>query len=270
VLSASALALAASRPNPNDPLTFRRRMVEVGARIQTYKFDVTQFNVGMRGELAAGWNYDVYYGRGRVDSSQGLQNDVSRARLTSGLNGCPAGSPAGCVTVDAFGPDRISAAAANYIRIASAVDQFGFDRDNVVASVTGSLGNIGGRDIGTAFGVEYRRDASSFIPSDPAQTGDLTGFNAVKPINGSFDTKEVFGEVSVPVLEMLTLAAKGRYSDYSTVGGNFTWSVEGDFRPIDDVRVRATYSRANRAPTGWNTSCTIRRRCGNLRSAGAA
>lgn len=249
LLSASARALAASRANPTAPLTFRRRLTEVGPRIQTFNFDVTQFNVGAKGKLFNDWNFDVYYGRGRVDSSQGLQNDVSRSRLTSGLNGCPAGSPAGCVSVDAFGAGRITPAAASYIRIASAVDQFGFDRDNVVASANGTLGSLPAGDIGAAFGVEYRRDASRFTPSDPAQTGDLTGFNAVKPVNGSFDTKEVFGEVSVPIIDMLTLAAKGRYSDYSSVGGNFTWSVEGDFRPVDDVRMRATYSRANRAPS---------------------
>lgn len=249
VLSASARALAAGRADPNAPLTFRRRMTEVGPRIQTYIFDVTQLNFGMKGRLFDDWNFDVYYGRGRVDSAQGLQNDVSRSRLTAGLNGCPTGSPAGCVVVDAFGAGRISTAAANYIRIASAVDQFTFDRDNVVAAANGTLGSLPGGDIGVALGVEYRRDASDFIPSDPAQTGDLTGFNAVKPVNGSFDTKEAFGEVSLPVFDMLTLAAKGRYSDYSTVGGIFTWSVESDFRPIDDVRMRATYSQANRAPS---------------------
>ena len=249
VLSPSALALAAGRADPNATLTFRRRMVEVGPRIQNYNFDVTQLNVGARGKLFDGWDFDIYYGRGRVDSSQGIQNDVSRSRLTSGLNGCPTGSPAGCVRVDAFGAGRITTAAANYIRIASAVDSFTFDRDNVVASANGKLGTLPGGDIRAAVGVEYRRDASDFVPSDPAQTGDLTGFNAVKPISGSFDTKEVFGEVSLPVVDMLTLAAKGRYSDYSTVGGNFTWSVEGDFRPVDDIRLRGTYSRAARAPS---------------------
>jgi iron complex outermembrane recepter protein len=249
VLSPSALALAATRANPLAPLTFRRRTVEVGPRIQTFNFDVTQVNAGIKGELFAGWNYDIYYARGRVDSAQGLQNDVSRSRLTSGLNGCPTGSPAGCVVVDAFGPGRLTPAAVNYIRIASAVDQFAFDRDNIVGVVNGSLGSLPGGDIGVAVGVEYRRDASSFIPSDPAQRGDLTGFNAVQPISGSFNTKEVFGEVRLPVIDMLAIDLKGRYSDYSTVGGNFTWSVGGEFKPIDDIRMRATYSVANRAPS---------------------
>jgi iron complex outermembrane recepter protein len=249
VLSAAARALAATRANPLAPLTFRRRTVEAGPRIQTFNFDVTQFNIGTKGKLFDGWDFDVYYGRGRVDSAQGLQNDVSRSRFTSGLNGCPVGSPAGCVVVNAFGPNTLTPAAVNYIRIASAVDQFAFDRDNVVGSISGSIPGFSGKDIGIAFGAEYRRDASRFIPSDSAQRGDLTGFNAVQPINGSFDTKEVFGEVSVPVFDMLTLDAKARYSDYSTVGGNFTWSVGGEFKPIDDVRFRSTYSKANRAPS---------------------
>ena len=249
VLSASARALAAGRPNPLAPLVFRRRTAEAGPRIQTFDFDVTQLNAGFRGKLVDGWDFDVYYARGRVSSAQGLQNDVSRSRFTSGLNGCPVGSPAGCVVVNAFGPNTLTPAAINFIRISSAVDQFRFDRDNIVASVTGKLGAIGGRDIGVAAGVEYREDSSTFIPSDAARNGDLTGFNAVQPIRGSFNTKEVFGEVSVPLLEILTLEAKGRYSDYSTVGGNFTWTVGGEFKPIDDVRVRATYSNATRAPS---------------------
>ncbi len=248
VLSASARALAAGRPNPLAPLTFRRRTVEAGPRVQTYNFDVTQLTAGVRGALFQGWDYDIYYSRGRVDSTTGLQNDVSRSRFTSGLNGCPAGSPAGCVSVNAFGPNTLTPAAINFIRIASAVDQFSFDRDNVVASVSGTIPGFSGKDIGIALGAEYRRDASGTTPSDAAQRGDLTGFNAVQPIRGSFDTKEIFGEVSVPLLDILTVAAKGRYSDYSTVGGNFTWSVEGEFRPIEDVRLRGTYSQATRAP----------------------
>lgn len=255
VLSASALALAASRANPTAPLTFRRRMAEVGPRIQSFEFDVTQLNAGLTGKVFGDWNWELSYGRGRVDSAQGLQNDVSRARLTSGLNGCPTGSPAGCVSVDAFGPGRITPAAANYIRIASAVDQFAFNRDNVLGSIAGTIPGLAAGDIGIALGAEYRKDSSSFIPSDPAQTGDLTGFNAVKPINGSFNVKEFFGEVSIPLVadapfaKKLTLALKGRYSDYSTVGGNGTYSVEGEWMPVDSVRFRSTYSHANRAPS---------------------
>ncbi len=255
VLTPAAQALAAGRPNPLAPLTFRRRMTEVGPRIQNYDFSVMQLNVGLRGEITDNWDYELYYGYGRVSSSAGLQNDVSRQRLTAGLNGCPAGSPAGCVTVNAFGPGNISPAAANYIRIASAVDTFDFTRDNVVGNITGSLATLPAGDLGVSIGAEYRRDSSNFVPSDPAQRGDLTGFNAVLPIGGSFDTKEVFGELRIPIMadrpgfHELTVELGARYSDYSSVGGNFTWKAGGTYAPVEAVRLRGVYSRATRAPS---------------------
>jgi iron complex outermembrane recepter protein len=255
VLSASARALAATRPNPLAPLTFRRRTVEAGPRVQTFRFDVTQFNVGFNGKAFGDFNYEVYYGRGRVDNSAGLQNDVSRSRLTSGLNGCPAGSPAGCVSVNAFGPNTLTPAAINFVRISSAVDEFSFNRDNVVGSLAGTVPGLSAGRIGIAFGAEYRRDATTFIPSDAAQRGDLTGFNAVLPTSGSFNSKEVFGELSIPLLadkpffNRLTIALKGRYSDYSTVGGITTYSGEGEWVPVEGLRLRSTYSRATRAPS---------------------
>ena len=255
VLSPSALALAASRPDPLAPLTFRRRMAEVGPRIQSFDFNTIQINTGINGQIWNDWKYELYYAYGRVNSAQGLQNDVSRSRLTSGLNGCPTGSPAGCISVDAFGPGRLTPAAVNYIRIASAVDQFTFDRDNVVGTLTGPLFALPAGSVDVSVGAEYRKDRSTFVPSDPAQRGDLTGFNAVKPIAGSFDTKEVFGEARVPLLantpgaQELTLELGARYSDYSSVGGLFTWKAGGTYAPIDGVRFRGVYARATRAPS---------------------
>jgi outer membrane receptor protein involved in Fe transport len=75
-------------------------------------------------------------------------------------------------------------------------------------------------------------------------------FNA----GGSFDVVEVFGEVLLPVLadtpffHELTVGAAGRYADYSTVGGAFTWNVNGVWAPIEDIRFRGTYAVAIRAP----------------------
>ncbi len=255
LLSASAKALAAARPNPLAPLVFRRRLTEVGPRQQTFKFNDYQATVGLRGDLTDNLKYEVYYTYGRVESSQNIRNDVSRQRLTAGLNGCPVGSPVGCVAVNAFGAGNISAAAANFIRITSATDQFTFNRKNLVGSVSGEAFDLGAGPIGFAFGGEYRKDSSNFTPSDPSQRGDITGFNASAPINGSFDVAEIFGELRVPLLadkpfvKNLTLDLAARYSDYSTVGGNSTYRIGGEYTPIDGIRFRGLYSRATRAPS---------------------
>jgi len=70
----------------------------------------------------------------------------------------------------------------------------------------------------------------------------------------NFDVKEVFGEISVPLIEGEDLAesllvdAAVRFSDYSTVGSTLTWKLGTSWVPVDDIRFRGTYSKAVRAP----------------------
>jgi iron complex outermembrane recepter protein len=78
----------------------------------------------------------------------------------------------------------------------------------------------------------------------------VAGFNS----GGQFDVKEVFGEIRLPILSErrffheLSVEGAARYADYSTVGGTFTWNIAGTWAPVRDVRVRASYSQAIRAP----------------------
>jgi outer membrane receptor protein involved in Fe transport len=163
---------------------------------------------------------------------------------------------AGCVPINVFGSGLASADAVKYVRVQSTnLEQS--ELTNAVASVSGSLFNLGmgGDDVGFAFGGEYRKMASRYIPDEFLASGDVLGFNAGKPTSGSYDVKEIFGELNVPVLEdqfihRLGLNAAARYSDYSlsAVGGSWTYSGGIDVAPIEDVTFRAQYSRAVRAP----------------------
>src|SRR5690606_23886613 len=86
-------------------------------------------------------------------------------------------------------------------------------------------------DVAFAVGVEYRKVASEFIPDTALSSGDVIGFNAGNPTAGSYNVKEIFGELNIPILgpdsgiEKLNLNAAARYSDYSldAVGGVFTY-----------------------------------------------
>ncbi|TVQ31000.1 MAG: TonB-dependent receptor [Wenzhouxiangella sp.] len=72
--------------------------------------------------------------------------------------------------------------------------------------------------------------------------------------SGDFDVKEVFFEVSLPLLnnrpgvEDLTLDAAYRYSDYSTLGSTDSWNLRLTYAPIQDIRFRSTLSQTVRAP----------------------
>lgn len=125
------------------------------------------------------------------------------------------------------------------------------------ASLSGDLGflfKLPGGPVGFAVGAEYRREATRSSPSAFSQGGFFDGGAQVLPSGGKFNVKEIYGEISIPLLsgvpfaENLSFGGAGRYSDYSTVGPTVTWKVDATYAPIRDIAVRGTYSKAVRAP----------------------
>jgi outer membrane receptor protein involved in Fe transport len=137
--------------------------------------------------------------------------------------------------------------------------------------------SLPGGPVQFAVGGEYRKEFSENILSDlekgllpegspagPAGTfiGDVSGNqsllfdaqNRTFDSGGSFDVTEVFGEFRVPILadrrffDQLSVEGAVRYADYSTIGGALTWSANGIWAPIPDVRMRGGYGQSIRAP----------------------
>ncbi len=114
-------------------------------------------------------------------------------------------------------------------------------------------------------GFEFRGDSLERIPDEISQAGSagLTGVGgAVTPLAGEVRVTEVFTEVKLPLIQGqpffqdLTIQGAYRYSDYeveddlgfsntfdaTTFNAGLTW------QPIDDIRLRAQFQRAIRAP----------------------
>lgn len=190
------------------------------------------------------------------------------------------GPNSGCVPINLFnGEVAVSPAALDFITdpttTRSRLEQFVAAAE--ITGNTGSFFNLPGGAIQFAFGAEYRREESRtrFDPLDlgllPAGSpagapgtfvGDIDdrqslvfdGQTRTLDTGGDFNVREVFGEIRIPIVadrpffHELTVEGAARYSDYSTVGGAFTWNVNGIYAPIPDVRFRGTYSVAIRAP----------------------
>ena len=245
------------------------RFLSAGSRNSTN--DRTAFRVlgGLRGDITPKLNYEVFYSYARTRNSNVQQGNVSRSRYLSALNTefvpgstsalqCRDASArtAGCVPINVFGSGLASQAAVNYVRVQSTNLEIS-ELQNAIANLSGSLFNLGGggEDIGFSLGAEYRKMSSQFIPDTFLATGDVLGFNASQPTRGSYDVKEAFGELIVPVLRdrfihRLEFNGAARYSDYSlaAVGGNWTYTVGGQLAPVRDITFRGNYSRAVRAP----------------------
>ena len=201
--------------------------------------------------------------------------------ITPGFFTFTPGANSGCVPANLFnGPFSLTPEAVAFIApvttTRSRIDQLVVAGE--LSGDTGAFFNLPGGAVQFAVGAEYRRERSRtrFDPLDlgllPAGSpagaegtfvGDidpdkqsLTFDTTTRTLNtqGEFDVKEVFAEVRIPILadrpffHELTLEGAARYSDYSTIGGTFTWSANGIYAPVRDLRIRGTYSKAVRAP----------------------
>src|SRR6185295_5543948 len=77
---------------------------------------------------------------------------------------------------------------------------------------------------------------------------------ASSPIDRSISVKEAFGEIRVPLIrgmkgvQDLVFDTGYRHSDYSVSGGVSAYKFEVQYSPISDMRFRASYQHAIRAP----------------------
>jgi len=162
---------------------------------------------------------------------------------------------AGCVPYNIFGDGVRNPGATAFVNTNS-VSHSKVTQQVVSGSMSGDFGStmeLPGGSIGFAFGAEYRRETSDSDPAQEIQDG-LTWVGPIAPTPGSFDVKEVFAEINLPVLvnapfaNRLSFGAAVRASDYSTVGSTNSWKVDAVYAPVRSVTFRATYAQAVRAP----------------------
>ena len=146
-------------------------------------------------------------------------------------------------------------------------------QDSVIATISGSPFELPAGPLDIVLGAEYRSNSLLLTSNaDPARLdtaaersayfAGLRGVNAtsfywltnVGTANASSNVKELFGEVAVPLLKDkpgfvdLSLSGAIRLTDYSSSGSVTTWKFGGIWKPIEDLTLRASYSRDIRAP----------------------
>ncbi len=253
-------------------LGFVRRLLEVGERTNDTTRDFFRVVAGLQGELADGrFRWDASYNYGQTTENQRSSGQINVANFrqafaaitdSDDLDGdgdvtdvvCAdaAAHAEGCAPVNIFGQGAITPEALAYIE-APGTFQTDIQQQVFQANISGDLFEIWGGPVGIATGVEYREE-SSLSDFDTLTNQGLNAGNQIPDTEGEFDVVEGFVELRVPILsdvpffETLELAGAVRLSDYSTVGTVTSWNGQVLWAPIEDVRLRATYSRAVRAP----------------------
>jgi iron complex outermembrane receptor protein len=117
------------------------------------------------------------------------------------------------------------------------------------ANLSGDLFDMPGGPLAFAAGVEHRTLDGLYRPDALTVAGEYNGVPSL-PTQGEYDVDEFFTEFNIPVYanadSQLDLSLAGRYSDYSTFGGEttgkagFRWQFSSQFlqsRAIDPARL---------------------------------
>ncbi|WP_271300334.1 TonB-dependent receptor domain-containing protein [Sphingomonas sp. CV7422] len=266
----------------------RKNLTDLGTRREDARRETYRIVGGVRGEFLDTFNYEVSanYGEfkertrvlGNVDVQRlslaldavrnpatgqivcGAQLDASRFAFGEDLGGNAANLAsdiAACQPLNPFGVGSISDATRNYV-LRNTVSEGKITQLDLLANVSGDsskLFNLPGGAVGFSVGAEYRRE-TNYFQADPYVQAGYTFYNALARFDPpSFEVKEAFGELRIPLLKDLpllkevTFGAAGRVSDYKGSAGTvYTYNLNGVWAPVEGIRFRANYGRSVRAP----------------------
>lgn len=253
-------------------ITFARRLNELGTRSSRTERDYYRAVIGLEGRVFSDkFKWDISYNFGETKETQSSNGQVNVLNFANALNAIvdvddvnnngsitdlvcasPDARAQGCAPISLFGAGSISADAAKYV--AAPGSYYTKVTQQVVSgNLSGSPLDLPAGPLGVAVGFEYRHEASR-EEFDALTNAGLNAGNAIPNTYGSFDVREAYGEINVPIISekpffhLLSVRAAGRVSDYSTVGTVYSYNGGVEWAPVPDLRFRGTYARSVRAP----------------------
>ena len=252
-------ALCASNPlctEPQDVAT-SRRLTESGGRRFTQDVNAWRIGTGLDGQFENDWTWDINYTLAKWEDSQrdegrpnrpNIENMMDPTLCAAATNGCPG-------VFHPFISDSMTAAQVAYGFVG--VNTKNDSTLNVFQlNFSGDMGGfeMPGGDIGWAFGYENRREEAASKPDGGAAIGAIA-FTPGNVTGGKYQVDELYGEVVLPILsgapmaELLTLEASARWTDVDFLNDSDTvFKVALEWAPIEDIRLRGTFSEGFRAP----------------------
>jgi outer membrane receptor protein involved in Fe transport len=251
----------AIRDDNNGSIDWERRMSELGDIVTDNNRTTVRSWVALQGEFADDWQWDVSFGYGKSSQRQDRLNEIDVVKELQALDAEYAADgvtiqcadadarAAGCVPLNLFGVGSITPEMATWIRVNPEI-RSDIEQQNMLAYVSGDLFEMPAGPVPVVFGVEYRKDELDLHTSEGMQNGGIT-FNIVPSYSADIDVWEAFGEAAFPLSENFSAEISARVADYSPAGIDTVVSYTTGlmWEPAEGYRLRANYSRAQRAPT---------------------
>lgn len=267
-------ALMNSRPDPNDDLRLNRPLDFIGGRETETDTTTFQMVAGFDGELDNGWVWDTYLTHGQTETLVNFngfasldrwravvqspnfgvnfvgQNNEEAGGQYSGVARCTTGLPV--IREFDISEDCEKAIESNLYN-ATKLEQNTFEMN-----LSGDAMELPAGALAFSVGWGYRDEAYEFntdnLLTSESFVETALGLYPTSNTVGSFDTKELYGELLIPVLtdlplvQDLNLELGARRSDYSSIGKVDTYKALVDWTIVDWARLRGGYQKANRAP----------------------
>src|SRR3546814_531685 len=199
------------------------------------------------------WYWDINGAYGRNKAEQRMFGNIHSGRLRQAL-GPIAGCTDPCVPFNLFGgAGSITQEMIDFVTFVQN-DSSRQSTWDVTGNISGELFDLPGGPLGVAAGLQYRKLKGRFDP-DPIVAAGFSSDIPAQPTRGSYSVKEAYAEINAPVLsdlpfvDLLEFNGAVRVSDYSTSGSTTTFKGGVNWKPINDLRLRASFAEGFRAPS---------------------
>lgn len=233
---------------------------DIGKLEVVNEFETYRVVGGIDAKLGGSWTLNGYYQYGRTNAYNAVENQTITARYNQAIDAVRDASgniacrnPAnGCVPLNIIGTGVASQAAIDWLTGTPERDSK-IEQHVAALSVQGEPFSTWAGPVSVAVGGEYRKESTAETVDPLSLTSSYFSGN-FKPVNGSYDVKEGFLEVVVPLAkdvpfaQALDLNGAVRATEYSTSGFVTTWKVGATWKPFNDLLIRAVRSRDIRAP----------------------
>lgn len=269
-------------PNYGKPIAYRYRCIACGPR--EYVTDTKTFRAGLfvEGPIGGDWDYRAGGSYAKSEANSVLGTGYSYRGIFSSTARAQASGIAGAVSggIDPRAPTAPGATAPGIVGLLNSglINIFAIEKtpqelallesvsaDGTVlyggkydvlqfdVSVSGSLFELPGGTVKVALGADYRREGYSFNGSPEAELNRPEIFNVAFDNANALDDKSrtvkaVYGEVLIPVFDMLQVTAAARLDDYTGFGTTFNPKFTAKFQPVDWLLFRGSYNTGFRVP----------------------
>ncbi|QMW22417.1 TonB-dependent receptor domain-containing protein [Sandaracinobacteroides saxicola] len=272
-------------PAPTARFSLRQNLLGLGARTEEATRETWRGVIGARGTFNDDWRYEasINYGefkeRTKILGNLNIQrfllaadaardpasgNIVCRSRFDPDAaipyvdnDAILANDIAACVPINLFGGGNISPEARNYVLTdTTAVGKISqFVASAFLAGDSSDWFELPGGPVGFVIGGEHRRETARYQQDELVEQG-YTFYNIIPTFSPpSFQVTEGYAEIRLPILadrpffHNLTVTGAGRIARYKgSTGTVYAYNGGIEWAPVRDLRFRANYARAVRAP----------------------